>query len=83
MQRYSLKYKKTMAASMTTLKHLQKDHFKGINVLVPDNAILEKFNLFSMPLLSKISKNDVECRELGKLRDFLLPLLINGDVKFK
>ncbi|MDY4182883.1 MAG: restriction endonuclease subunit S [Candidatus Onthovivens sp.] len=78
-----LKYINENCFAGSGLKHLQKEHFKGINVLIPDDETLDKFNSFSMPLLSKISKNDVESRELSEIRDFLLPLLINGDIDFK
>ncbi len=65
------------------LKHLKKDAFKKILICMVDNKIIHKFNNFVFPIFQIISKNKIENQELSSLRDFLLPLLINGQVTFK
>ena len=67
----------------TGLKHLQKELFKGTNIVIPNDKILKKFNIISNSMFDKISKAYDENKELVKLRDFLLPLLMNGQVGFK
>lgn len=67
----------------TGLKHLQKELFKDTNIIIPNDEILKKFNAMSNSLFNKISEAYDEDKELVKLRDFLLPLLMNGQVGFK
>jgi len=59
-------------------------HFKYLKVFeisIPPHAILEKFNKTVSPIFEQIIKNRQENAELSRLRDFLLPLLMNGQVK--
>ena len=52
-----------------------------IPLIIPDNEVLEKFHERTKDILQKIYLNNLENEELKKLRDFLLPLLMNGQVK--
>lgn len=45
--------------------------------------IVEKYQNIVIPLQEKIIKNQRENEELSSLRDFLLPMLMNGQVGFK
>lgn len=67
----------------TGLKHLQKDLFKDTHIVIPNEGTLKMFNDISNKLFNKISKIYKENKELTKLRDYLLPLLMNGQVSFK
>lgn len=67
----------------TGLKHLQKDLFKNTKVIIPNDEILKKFNSISNSMLDKISSIYNENKRLILLRDYLLPLLMNGQVGFK
>lgn len=67
----------------TGLQHLQKDLFKDTHIVIPSDEILKRFNKISNTIFNKISKIYKENRELQNLRDFLLPLLMNGQVGFK
>ena len=55
----------------------------NLNLIIPKDDLLEKFNKIVNPLYNKINKNKEENEELTKLRDELLPLLMNGQVSFK
>lgn len=66
----------------TGLKHLQKDLLKKFAIYIPTNQEREHFNKFVCPLFDTISKNQRENYLLENLRDFLLPLLMNGQVTF-
>ncbi len=60
--------------------------FSGIEkyrLEIPDDAVLEKFADLMLDIEKKKSKTIKENQELISLRDFLLPLLMNGQVGFK
>lgn len=65
------------------LKHLQKDSLKNQYILLPDEKVLRNFNNICELIWKKITNCIIENQELTALRDFLLPLLMNGQVKFK
>ena len=65
------------------LKHLQKDSLKNQYILLPDEKVLRNFNNICELIWKKITNCLIENQELTALRDFLLPLLMNGQVTFK
>jgi len=65
------------------LKHLQKDVLKNIYILLPDDKVLNLFNDYCVSSWRKIANCLIQNKELSSLRDFLLPLLMNGQVTFK
>lgn len=67
----------------TGLKHLQKDLLKNTKILYPSKLLLKKFNNLTKNLFIKSSEILRENKELISLRDYLLPLLMNGQVGFK
>lgn len=67
----------------TGLKHLQKPLLKERAIYIPTETELEKFNSVVQPCFTKISANVQESRRLAALRDWLLPMLMNGQIQFK
>jgi type I restriction enzyme S subunit len=65
------------------LKHLQKDVFKNKYILLPSIKVLKSFNEFCSSIWKKHTNQLIQNLELASLRDFLLPLLMNGQVFFK
>lgn len=63
------------------LKHLQKDILKKQFILIPPKNIVSKFNCIMDILWDLKTSCFQEKRQLVSLRDFLLPLLMNGQVK--
>lgn len=63
------------------LKHLQKDQLKEIFLPIPDLPTISLFNKIAMPLIQKVSGIMEENYELLKMRDYLLPLLISGQLE--
>lgn len=53
---------------------------KKLQVLMPSEPLMKKFDSFIEPHLKRIEKNNKEISRLKKLRDKLLPLLMNGQV---
>ena len=62
----------------TGLKHLQKPLLKEKPIYVPSSKELESFNRTVQPWFTMISDNVRPNRELISLRDWLLPMLMNG-----
>lgn len=54
-----------------------------MNTLVPTKKIMDKFTEYVKPLFNKKYFAEIENQELSSLRDFLLPMLMNGQVTFK
>ena len=50
-------------------------------IAIPDPETLKQFNDIVLPSLDKIAYNLNQIRTLEKLRDTLLPKLMNGDVR--
>jgi type I restriction enzyme S subunit len=65
----------------TTMGHIQRQHLTNAKVLVPNGDIITNISLVFEPIISKIIDNRVECEELIKLRDALLPKLISGELE--
>jgi len=67
----------------TTMGHIQRSHLNDAKVLVPYECDLTIMNNIMNPLIDKIEKNNTQIRTIIKLRDTLLPKLMNGEVKTK
>ena len=64
----------------TGLKHLQKDTFKNSYIVVPPVIYMGKYNSFVRSGYKMVSDNYLENQKLIKLRDWLLPMLMNGQI---
>lgn len=60
--------------------HINKDIVDDSNILVPDPNILSKYNKIVTPIYDKIINNALQNKQLTEIRDFLLPMLMNGQV---
>lgn len=61
-----------------TQQSINDEDLKNISILVPDKETLLNYHQITKELYSTISNNIIESRKLITLRDFLLPLLMNG-----
>ena len=66
--------------SGSTVFGIRQDVLRKILVIVPNIEIQKKFNEIVIPQLKQIKLLDKENRELASLRDWLLPMLMNGQV---
>lgn len=64
----------------TGLKHLQKDIFKNSYIVIPPYDYIEKYNNIVSNGYKMSSKNYLQNQELAVIRDYLLPLLMNGQI---
>ncbi len=67
----------------STLKCLVMDSFCEIPCIKVDLSIANKFSTIVAPMYKQIYDNNKQNRELTKLRDYLLPLLMNGQIEVK
>ncbi len=67
----------------STRASLSEENLKLVYVVEPPLIIVEKFEKNISSMRKNILKNNDENQELSSLRDFLLPLLMNGQVTFK
>lgn len=67
----------------TGLKHLQKPLLKDSAIYIPSKKEIQALNANIKPCLSMISENIRESVRLSSLREWLLPMLMNGQVSFK
>lgn len=69
------------SVSRTTVGHLSDKDLKAINILVPPKEIKLIIKNIYGDVLNKIITNKEQNQELSALRDWLLPMLMNGQVK--
>lgn len=67
----------------TNINNLNGTLVNNFKVIIPDNIILYEYNKTIKPLYEKIRLNYIENKQLTELRDWLLPMLMNGQVKVK
>ena len=59
---------------------LNQEDLKSIKILVPNQKNITDFYTYSEKLLISIFKNANQSKELQSLRDWLLPMLMNGQI---
>ncbi|WP_308992761.1 restriction endonuclease subunit S [Mariniflexile litorale] len=67
-------------SSGTTFGSITKDDLFNLKLCIANNEILEKFKKIADPFHAKIVVNSKENQKLTELRDWLLPMLMNGQV---
>ena len=70
-------------ANGTLVLHLNTDGIGWYKTFIPARDLLEKFSRLMKPIQKKKELVTLENEELSKLRDWLLPMLMNGQVKVK
>lgn len=71
---------KDTLAHGATQEAVNNDDLSGIPFVVPSNEILQLYHEKTRGVYALISKNICENQELTRLRDWLLPMLMNGQV---
>lgn len=67
-------------ASGTTFLEISKTTFRGISVIVPEKNILIMFNKQCESIYEMVTNHTKENQKLEKVRDLLLPRLLNGEI---
>jgi len=69
-----------MMSSGSARDNLSQELVRNIKVVLPPSDILEQFDKFVSASVTSISKNILQNRELTEFRDWLLPMLMNGQI---
>lgn len=70
-------------ASGTTFPEISKTAFRPIPAVVPTPRVVAEFEGFAQCLFDLIEASARQSRQLGDLRDFLLPRLLSGSVRVR
>jgi type I restriction enzyme S subunit len=65
----------------TTMGHITQEHLKQSRIVIPPIDLITSLDKVITPFLSKKISNETENQKLTELRDWLLPMLMNGQVK--
>ena len=69
---------KDTLAHGATQEAVNNDDLTGVSFVIPSERVLHLFHERTQSIYSQISKNICENQELTQLRDWLLPMLMNG-----
>lgn len=63
--------------------NLSQDKIKELRFIIPNDSLLMQFDKLVQPIMKKILTNLKQNQHLTTLRDWLLPMLMNGQIKVK
>lgn len=69
---------KDMLAHGATQEAVNNNDLTGVHIIIPEDTVLRAYHETTQAIYAQISKNICENQELVKLRDWLLPMLMNG-----
>jgi type I restriction enzyme S subunit len=70
-------------ASGSTVFGIRQDELRKVNILKPKLDLQITFDDKIKPMLLRIRNNEFQNQKLTELRDWLLPMLMNGQVTIK
>ena len=73
----------THRLSGSTIFGIRQDELRKINCVIPKMNIQRKFDKIIYPVYQQINNLTEESQKLAELHDWLLPMLMNGQVKVK
>lgn len=76
-------FRKIADARKTTMGHITSEHLQQTMVLIPSLEVMIDFEKMMANIFECFVKSQSENLILSKLRDFLLPLLMNGQVQVR
>lgn len=68
------------AKTGNTFANMNKEDFSGIRIILPRNEIKNNFHKITEPYFAQIKCLQGQNQQLTQLRDWLLPMLMNGQV---
>lgn len=72
---------KMLGSSGSTTSNLNKEQFSKIQIMIPNDKVMKKFESFVQPMFEKIRSLQKENSKLVTIRDTLLPKLMNGEIE--
>jgi len=77
---YLAHFKMMAEKRKTTMGHITQDHLKQSRICIPPVELLSRAHEKINPILQRHLLHEKENQQLAQLRDWLLPLLMNGQV---
>ncbi len=65
----------------TTMGHITLDHLKQSAIVIPPIALIKKLDEIIVPMFEQHISCEKQNQHLTELRDWLLPMLMNGQVR--
>ena len=65
------------------LQNVSQDTLKSLKVCLPPENIVKEFNNLVVPILNNIQNKINENNKLFNLKEFILPMLMNGQIKIE
>ncbi|OOY57535.1 restriction endonuclease subunit S [Solemya velum gill symbiont] len=81
--RYLQHFKMMAELRKTTMGHITQDHLKQSRIAIPSDGLAEELHKKIDPMLNKTISGNEENQKLSELREWLLPMLMNGQVTVK
>lgn len=75
---YVVNFVKVAESRKTTMGHITTDHLEQSRIVLPPADIIQAFSRIVGPIHRQIGHCKKENRELSELRDWLIPMLMNG-----
>ena len=83
LKEYVINFSKIAEARKTTMGHITQDHLDLSRIAIPPRHVMSSFQKIVCPIHESMIKCKQENLRLAALRDWLLPMLMNGQVGFK
>ncbi len=68
-------------ANGSTFLEISKTNFKQIDLIIPDEITIQRFDDFYGPIFNQILINEQQCSTCAQIRDSLLPKLMSGEIE--
>jgi len=81
LQGYLQHFKMMADQRKTTMGHITREHLEQSRIAIPPKEIGNEFESITEPIFAQIISNHKQNQELTTLRDWLLPMLMNGQVR--
>lgn len=79
-----LQHFKMMAENRkTTMGHITQEHLQQSRIIIPPKELTMQLEKIIAPIFEKKINNDLQNQQFASLRNWLLPLLMSGQVKVK
>ena len=78
LQAYVIKFIQMAEARKTTMGHITSDHLRQSIIVLPPENIVRNFSKQVDDIHAEINHINIENHRLSQLRDWLLPMLMNG-----
>jgi len=72
---------KDLLANASTQEAINNDSMEQIKLIIPDDNTLNQYHQITKSILKKMYTNSIENQKLEELKDWLLPMLMNGQVR--